>query len=212
MPGEEVLLMEGCPVCPDDEYEDYEGLETEDFAEPEFDEGGQQMARSCKRWKNVYSPMLGKTVRRCADFSGGGGFGGLGQLTDLIPPDVIATAQTGAIAAAGAIAGDRVTGYLAARLGLSGGARTLLGIGSGVLLGGLILRFTGNRQIATAFTMGPVVLAVYNTLVPMLGGTPAIAALPGSTSGLGLVTTERTPAAVQRMPVAPLSTIPAFAG
>jgi len=179
--------------------------------ETEISEGGIGMARKCVRFKEVYSPVLGKWVKRCADYEGAG-LSGLGAISDLIPPNVMNTAKTAALAAAGAVLVDRIVDYVAPKLNIvSTTSRTILTIGVGLLAGGLAYKFTRRMDVATALAMGPITLAVYSAVSPMLASPAQQPALPAA-EGLGLITTERTPSVVYEMPARPLTQIPAFAG
>jgi len=234
----EVLLMEGCPICGVEEKKPPSrhcvavrmdesgrcrcvkyapGPRSED--EPSFKElceriklegGNIDMARKCVRWQEVYSPVLGKMVRRCADFEGGGlsGIGNLGALSDILTPDVVGTIKTGLIAAAGAVVGDKATEYAAEKFGVSGNTKLLLQAAIGILGGGLVYKFTANKELATAVALGPVFLAAYNAISPMLAGASS-ASTP--TAGLGLITrSEYQPVPTRVLPASPLTSVPVF--
>lgn len=161
----EVLLFEGLP--------------------PFGRRGGRNLfGRTCIRRKRVYSPVLGRNVERCAQFSGGGmaGLPGLGAFPiDL--SQIKDTLLTGALAVGGAAVSQKAVAYLAPMIKLDPESKygnaleVVLGIGAGFLVG----KYAGKPDLGAAIAVGPI---VWNGM-KMLGYfvTPPAAAAPEAISG-----------------------------
>jgi hypothetical protein len=160
--------------------------------------GGDSMGalKTCRRWKTVYSPALGKRVKRCADFKGmeddlmGIEELGLGR-NDYIPDmdDIMRVSVAGISGVLGNMLIPRIPDMLPVIKNLDPRlkaiATLLLGIAGGRLVGNL----SGNDNVETGVVVGVAVKAVQDIVAGFLG--------PG-VSGFGLVTTERPEFPVRR--------------
>lgn len=153
---------------------------------------GTLAGRHCIRKTRKYSKKLGKNVTRCAEYSGGGLFGGLGALPFNLD-QFKDTFMTGAVAVVGAGLSnqvvDRWVGPLFKTLPdsyLSMG----LEIAAGLVGGWAIAKYTGKADLGAAFSVGPV---VYNGMklvqlfvMPIMAGEEAAAEVSGYDPALGV--------------------------
>jgi len=156
-------------------------------------EGGEKNMgelRTCKRWKTVYSPALGKRVKRCADFEGmedslmgieNLGLGKVDYMPDL--DDIIRVSVAGVSGVVGNMFIPRIPEMIPFIKDqdprIKAIASLLLGIVGGRLAGNL----SGNDNIETGVVVGVAVKAVQDIVAGFLGTS--------STSGVGLVTVEK---------------------
>ena len=186
--AEEVLLLEGTPPTLGETLE----------------EGGMGdmtgVQRTCVEWQEVYSPALGKYVRRCKRFAPSGGVSGLGFLGQLdflrtfgLEPETLKnTAITGLLAAGGAVLAKKAADWLS-RVGkaegeeerFKGALKDLVTVGVGIALGTLIGRTLRRPEWGFAFGVGSVALVGMRILGEMLGEEK------GGTSGLGIITARK---------------------
>lgn len=151
------------------------------------------MGKTCRSWKNVYSPQTGGMVRRCRSWSTGGlgslgDLPGLGQATTLTGTmkSVQGVLMTGAIAAGGAILTDRVFSMVADKLNLSGYTQYLAEAATGVALGIVIGKVTKKPKLGAAVAIGPVVLAA----LKILAETMKLGPFAGVSYPMGLTTID----------------------
>lgn len=154
--------------------------------------GGTTLGRTCKSWQTVFSPALGRNVRRCADFGGSsGGYGEMGAL----PFNVGQLKTVGVNAALGvgaAVGARRAGGWLSDMLKLDPTKpnwRRLLEVGIGAVGGWAIGRFAGQPDIGLAVAVGPAMINGMELASEMLVLTET-APTAGSEDDLGL-TMER---------------------
>ncbi len=126
--------------------------------------GGYGMfGKRCVRTKRVYSPVLGRNVQRCAQFSGGG-LGGFGQLGAFpISLDAIKDAgMTAGVAVGSAVGVRRLTDWWIRYLNLDPNterwARPIAEVATGVGGSYLIGKYAGKTDIAAAVMLGPMVV------------------------------------------------------
>ena len=149
--------------------------------------------KHCIRKKRVYSNQLGKNVSRCAEFSGGGLFGGLGALPFNLD-QFKDTFMTGAVAVVGAGLSNQVVDKWVGPL-----FKTLpdsylsmgLEVGIGFLGGWAIAKYTGKADLGAAFGLGPVVYngmkLVQQFVMPIMAGEEAAEEVSGYDPALGVM-------------------------
>lgn len=139
------------------------------------------MPRSCVRRKRVYSPVLGRNVLRCAQFSGDGGLFGIFDKFPL-PIDQIKSAfVTGGLAVGGAVGARKIISYVAPMLKMDDKPKVvmLLEIAAGVVMAVVVGKYIGKPEFGAALAVGPVVLngmALLGEFMPELAA-PGIAGL-----------------------------------
>lgn len=118
------------------------------------------MPRSCVRRKRVYSPVLGRNVLRCAQFSGDGGLFGLFDKFPLPVEQIKGALVTGGLAVGGAVGARKIVSYVAPMLKMEDKPKVVmvLEIATGVVVGVLVGKYTGKSEIGMALAVGPVVL------------------------------------------------------
>lgn len=151
--------------------------------------GGKAMfGRSCIRYKTVQSKVLGRPVRRCAQFAGSeyAGYDGLGALPFNLEA-VKDTLMTGAVAVGGAVGVRKVSPYIVDALKIDPMSKWRMGIEVGLGLGAgfLIGKYANKPDLGAAVAVGPVVIngmeLAGEFLTPPQG--PPVA---GTTSDLGV--------------------------
>lgn len=175
---ETVLLLEDAPLADDDFGECACGEVVAEVAETK---GGLGKMSKCVSWQTVYSPALGKEVRRCAKFAKFAGAGGLGQLVPSMD-DITDTLKTGAIAAGGAIVSNLLINQVAKVVDLKGTTKNLAQMVSGILIGMIGYRVTQDEKLSAALGLGPVVVGALGLIGQVLA--------PLGGQGLGLVAIE----------------------
>jgi hypothetical protein len=163
---------------------------------PEFQGTGKREAGEvvrCVRWRNVYSPATGGTVRRCAEMARRRSSGLLGEIGDVALgdpgplrgtlSDVKGVLLTGAVAAGGAILTDRVFSMIASKWNVTGWKRYMAEAATGIALGIAIGRFLKRPRLAATVAIGPVVVAGLRMLGDLMGTGP-FAGLSGYDLGM----------------------------
>ena len=115
--------------------------------------------RHCIQYKNVYSTALGRNVRKCAKYSGGGLFGGLGVLPFNLD-QFKDTFLTGAVAVVGAgVSNQIVDRWIGPLFNTLPDSYLSMGleVGLGLIGGWAIAKYTGKGDLGAAFSVGPVV-------------------------------------------------------
>ena len=126
--------------------------------------GGKGMfGRRCVRTKTVFSPVLGRNVRRCAEYAGPGlsGHSGLGAFP-ISMDQIKDTGMTAAVAVAAALAVRRLADWIYSQTSVDPSTLRWLkplseaaaGIGAGWAIG----KYTGRGEIAAAVALGPCVV------------------------------------------------------
>jgi len=159
--------------------------------------------RECVEWQEVYSPALGKYVRRCAAYAPkGGGLSGLGQLDIArsfgLDPEVIKnTAINGGFAAGGAWLAQKFTNWLATvgkeegeEPRFKGTLYDVVMILAGIAIGAFVGKAFRRPQIGLAMATGPAVVVGLRVLGQIVGETSTAAS--AATEGLGIITATPT--------------------
>lgn len=154
---------------------------------------GTLAGRHCIRKTRKYSKKLGKNVTRCAAYSGGGLFGGLGALPFNLD-QFKDTFMTGAVAVVGAGVSNQVVDKWIGPLFKTAPDSYLsmgLEVGLGVIGGWAITKYTGKADLGAAFSIGPL---VYNGMklvqlfvMPIMAGEEAAAEVSGNNPALGVM-------------------------
>lgn len=187
--AEEVLLLEGTPEL----------------------KGGRDMLmplsgeqRVCVDWQEVWSPALGKYVKRCkryAPATGVSGLSGLGQiesLTKAIGLDIETAKNTliqGGLIAGGAWLARKVADWLATvgkeegeEPRLKGAAKDIVMILTGIVLGGIVGKAFKRPDLGFAIGVGPAAFVALSLLEDIIGKKAE-----AGTEGLGAITVKRVP-------------------
>lgn len=120
--------------------------------------GGSTMG--CERTKMVYSPALGRTVRRCAQFSKGGSMLGAFRIPGVDIGQIKDTLITGGVAVGGAVVTGKAVAYLLPMVKIDPASkwRPVIEIGVGIGLGIVVSKLTKKADLGAAFAIGPVVV------------------------------------------------------
>jgi len=148
--------------------------------------GGNTMPSRTSGYTSYFDPVSGRYVRRATRrrrsrrVSGLGSLGSFGQAVGFkgTLASIKGVLITGAIAAAGAIATDRIYDMVGAKLNLAGWQRDLAKIATGIGLALIIAKLLKKPKLAAAFAIGPVVAGGIRLFSDLMG-TP-------QTAGLGL--------------------------
>jgi len=136
--------------------------------------GNSSMARKRNSFRSYYDKSLGTRVKRRV--RSGRGLSGLGasrmETTKQIFDSVKGVLKVGAIAAGGAIVTDSVFAYFSSKYTMSNVTKGLAKMGTGIVLGLFIAKFTKKVDIGVAFAIGPIVTGTRDMLkeLKVLGG------------------------------------------
>jgi len=133
----------------------------------------------CRRYKRVYSPRSGKTVRRCADF-GGGGLDALGALPFNLEA-LKGTLLTGAVAVGGAVVIGKGVAYVAPMIKVSLASNWIMAIEviAGLIAGVGVGKYANQPDLGAAIALGPIV----KNGLKLTGMILAPSAAPGALAG-----------------------------
>jgi len=135
--------------------------------------------KRCIRTKTVYSPVLGRNVVRCAEYSGTGvGFGQLGAFP--ITLDTLKdTGMTAAVAVGSAVGVRKLTDWWIRYVNLDPRterwAKPIAEVATGVGASYLIGKYAGKPDIAAAVMLGPIIVNGMEQVGALLAPAPPVA-------------------------------------